>query len=160
VIAPSMDDREIRSALGAARQNSDSGRGGANSRSVSGAARPDLDGGRGARLGHSGDGCSALDRRQRPRCRRTVFDPSPALRAQIGLFGEGRHVPVGQVGLWNRRERPRCRRAYFDPRSALRARIRLGKGGCGCGWIVPGLSSPALSRSLWAGSTRVPIELC
>jgi hypothetical protein len=34
-------------------------------------------------------GYSALDRIQRPRCRRTPFDPCPALRARIGRFVEG-----------------------------------------------------------------------
>jgi hypothetical protein len=53
------------------------------------------------------------------------FDPRSALRAQSRLFGEGRGVPVGQVGVSNRRQCPHCRRAPFDPRSALPAKIRI-----------------------------------
>jgi hypothetical protein len=54
--------------------------------------------GEGRQLGHSGDGCSALGRRHRLRCRRTSFGPRPALRVQTGLLGEGRRIPVGLIG--------------------------------------------------------------
>jgi hypothetical protein len=39
----------------------------------------------------------------------------------LALFGGGRHVPVGQIGVSNRWQHLRCRRAPFDPRLALRA---------------------------------------
>jgi hypothetical protein len=57
-------------------------------RSVFGASRPD--GGCLARDRHTSSSLVfVLNRRQRPRCRRVPFDPRSALRAQIGLFGEG-----------------------------------------------------------------------
>jgi hypothetical protein len=70
-------------------------------------------------LGHSGGWCSALDRRQRPRCRRTYFDASSTLRPDSD---SGRGGQLGHFGGWcsalDRRQRLRCRRTAFDPRSA------------------------------------------
>jgi hypothetical protein len=83
-----MDDREIRSASGAARPDSGAGR-------------------EGEKVGirwacwilTDGNVLVAGELpRQCPRCRRAHFDPRSALRAQIGLFGEGRRIPVGLIG--------------------------------------------------------------
>jgi hypothetical protein len=71
-----------------------------------------------------------LNRRRRLRCWRARFDPHSALRAQ-NVFGEGRHVPVGPIGLSDRRQCPHCRRAHFAPRSAPRAWDRIAGGGEG-----------------------------
>jgi hypothetical protein len=50
-----------------------------------------------------------------------TLNPRSVLRVQSRLLGEGRHVPVGLIGVSNRRQCPHCRRAHFDPCSALRA---------------------------------------
>jgi hypothetical protein len=87
------------------------------------------------------------------------FDPRSALLAQNRLFGEGRHDP----GWSDRGLEPTAVSALAA--SSLRSAVgaaRLDSDG-GRGAEVVGLfrdRHPRLSRSLGAGSTRVPMELC
>jgi hypothetical protein len=93
--------------------------------------------------------CHSRDRRQRLRCRRASkrprwrrahFDSRSALRARNRMAGEGRHVPVWSDRALEPTAVSALRRAHFL--SAV-------------GWFRD--SSPSLSRSLWAGLTRVPV---